>query len=70
MNTDDFDIDKTISLMVLTTERELEIDASTGYMACFRGTNLRRTIIVIGCYLAQNLDGNSVRQPSWVYQPK
>jgi SP family general alpha glucoside:H+ symporter-like MFS transporter len=33
-------------------------------LACFKGLNLRRTIIVIGCYAAQLLDGNSLRANS------
>ena len=49
--------------MALTTEHEREVNASTHYLACFRGTNLRRTIIVIGCYCMQVLGGSTL----WAY---
>ncbi|KAK9364827.1 general substrate transporter [Lipomyces kononenkoae] len=57
----DFDINKSIALMVLTTEHESEINSSTHYSACFKGTDLRRTIIVIGCYCMQVLSGSTLR---------
>ncbi|KAK9234165.1 general substrate transporter [Lipomyces kononenkoae] len=57
----DFDIDKSVALMVLTTEHESEINSSTQYSACFKGTDLRRTIIVIGCYCMQVLSGSTLR---------
>ena len=60
----DFNIDQTISLIAVTIEHERELEASTGYLACFKGLNLRRTIIVIGCYAAQLMDGNSLRANS------
>ena len=56
-----FDIDKNVALMALTTEHEREVNVSTHYLACFRGTDLRRTIIVIGCYCMQVLSGNTMR---------
>jgi SP family general alpha glucoside:H+ symporter-like MFS transporter len=56
-----FDIDKNVALMALTTELEREADAGTSYIACFRGTNLRRTIIVMGCYVIQVLSGSTFR---------
>lgn len=55
-----FDIDKNVALMALTTKHELEVNASTHYLACFRGTDLRRTIIAIGCYCMQVLSGNTL----------
>jgi SP family general alpha glucoside:H+ symporter-like MFS transporter len=59
-----FNIDETISLMALTIDHEREVEANTTYLACFKGLNLRRTIIVMGCYAAQLLDGNSLRANS------
>ncbi|KAL6836790.1 general substrate transporter [Trichoderma sp. SZMC 28015] len=56
-----FDIDKNIALMVVTTEHERSINAETTYLACFQGTNLRRTLIVIGIYCIQTLNGNPLR---------
>jgi len=57
----DFDVDKNVALMVLTTEHEREVNAHTQYSACFRGSDLRRTIIVIGCYCMQVLSGSTLR---------
>ena len=57
----DFDVDKNVTLMVLTTEHEREANARTSYAACFRGTDLRRTIIVMGCYCIQVLSGSTFR---------
>ncbi|KAM0255861.1 hypothetical protein ACHAQJ_005366 [Trichoderma viride] len=56
-----FDIDKNIALMVVTTEHERTVNAETTYRACFQGTNLQRTIIVIGIYCIQTLNGNPLR---------
>ena len=56
-----FDIEKNIALMVVTTEYERTVNAETSYRACFQGTNLRRTIIVIGIYCIQTLNGNPLR---------
>ncbi|KAH7363390.1 general substrate transporter [Plectosphaerella cucumerina] len=60
----DEDLDKSVSLMVVTTEHERTLNASTTYLACFRGVDLRRTLIVIGIYCAQTLSGNPLRSSS------
>jgi MFS transporter, SP family, general alpha glucoside:H+ symporter len=57
----EFDVDKAVALMELTTEHEREVNAGTQYAACFKGTDLRRTIIVIGCYCMQVLSGSTLR---------
>ncbi|KIM93247.1 hypothetical protein OIDMADRAFT_138157 [Oidiodendron maius Zn] len=57
----EFDVNKYVSLMALTTEHEREINDQTSYLACFKGTDLRRTIIVIGCYCMQVLSGSTLR---------
>ncbi|ETN44115.1 uncharacterized protein HMPREF1541_10665 [Cyphellophora europaea CBS 101466] len=57
----DFDIDKNVALMVLTTEHEREANSDTRFISCFKGTDLRRTIIVIGCYCMQVLSGSTLR---------
>lgn len=56
-----FDFDKNIALMVATTEHERAVNASTTYMACFQGANLRRTVIAVGVYCIQVLNGNPLR---------
>ncbi|KIW99541.1 uncharacterized protein Z518_11280 [Rhinocladiella mackenziei CBS 650.93] len=58
---DDFDVDKTVTLMALTTEHERELNSRTSFVACFQGTDLRRTIIVIGCYCMQVISGTTPR---------
>ncbi|KAL7962911.1 general substrate transporter [Trichoderma compactum] len=60
-NNVNFDIDKNVDLMVVTTEHERSINAETTYLACFQGTNLWRTLIVIGIYCIQTLNGNPLR---------
>jgi len=47
--------------MIATTEHERAVNAETSYRACFQGTNLRRTMIVIGIYCVQTLNGNPLR---------
>ncbi|KAF5535194.1 major facilitator superfamily transporter [Fusarium mexicanum] len=59
-----FDIDKHISLMVVTTNYERAISAETSYLACFKGTDLKRTLIAVGVYCIQTLSGNSLRSYS------
>lgn len=57
----DFDLDKSVALMAVTTEHEREVASGTHFLACFRGTDLRRTIIVIGCYCMQVFSGSTLR---------
>ncbi|KAI1052825.1 hypothetical protein LB506_010097 [Fusarium annulatum] len=59
-----FDIDKTVSFMVLTTNYERAMSAETSYLACFKGTDLKRTLIAIGVYCIQTLSGNPLRSYS------
>lgn len=47
--------------MVYTTAHEREVEAGTSYLACFKGVNLRRTIIVMGVYTMQCLTGAPLR---------
>ncbi|KJR87617.1 MFS transporter, SP family, general alpha glucoside:H+ symporter [Sporothrix schenckii 1099-18] len=56
-----FNIDKTVALMVLTTEHERIINSSTTWMACFKGPDLRRTILVIALYCSQIIGGSTLR---------
>ena len=57
----DIDIQKLVSLMVFTTDHERWIDTGTSYLACFKGANVRRTIIVMGVYVMQVLTGAPLR---------
>lgn len=54
-------IDRTIALIALTTQHEREINAEVSYISCFKGTELRRTIVVIGCYAMQIMSGSPLR---------
>lgn len=56
-----FDIDKNVTMMVATTEHERTVNEETSYRACFQSTNLKRTLIVIGIYCVQTLNGNPLR---------
>ncbi|KAK1087912.1 hypothetical protein LTR33_000826 [Friedmanniomyces endolithicus] len=57
----EFDVEKNVALMVLTTEHEREAKTGISYFACFKGTDLRRTMIVIGCYCVIVTTGSTVR---------
>lgn len=54
-------IDKTVALMVLTTEHERQINSSTSYLGCFKGTDLRRTGLVIFLFCIQIIGGTTLR---------
>ncbi|RMJ17590.1 hypothetical protein CDV36_002710 [Fusarium kuroshium] len=55
------DLDKHVALMVVTTEHERIVNAETSYLACFKGIDMQRTLIVIGIYCVQTLSGNPLR---------
>ncbi|KIW15794.1 hypothetical protein PV08_05844 [Exophiala spinifera] len=59
-----FDVDKNVALMVVTTEHERNMDGRTTYYACFSKGNLKRTLIGIGIYCVQTLSGNPIRGSS------
>lgn len=52
-----FDVDEQLAVMRATDELEKEQSTGGHYWDCFRGTDLRRTEISIGCWLAQTLCG-------------
>lgn len=58
------DMAKQISLMVYTTQHERQIKAESSYRACFKGIDLKRTMIVVGIYVTQTLCGNTLRSSS------
>ena len=47
--------------MILTTEHEMKINSSTTYLGCLKGTDLRRTIIVVFLYCMQIIGGTTLR---------
>lgn len=57
-NKDRTDLDAMLVLIEETDLFEREIEASTTYMDCFKGSNLRRTEICIMVYLIQVIGGN------------
>ncbi|RFU24344.1 hypothetical protein B7463_g11994, partial [Scytalidium lignicola] len=59
-----FDVDKTVALMTVTTEYERGIDESATYFTLFKRVNLRRTLIVQGIYCTQSLSGAGFRNYS------
>ncbi|KAF2016809.1 general substrate transporter [Aaosphaeria arxii CBS 175.79] len=63
LTTDDLDIEvkKIVALMAFTTEHERSVHDGTSYIACFKGANLRRTVIVMGVYIMQVLSGAPLR---------
>lgn len=60
----DFDVDKAITLMVVTTEQERDHGTGSRYLDCFKGIDLRRTTIVCGCWVIQILSGSGLRSYS------
>lgn len=63
-NVDETEIENRVLVLVATTRHEHETQTGTTYLACFKGNNLRRTIIAQGCYLAQGLCGAGFRNYS------
>jgi SP family general alpha glucoside:H+ symporter-like MFS transporter len=57
----DIDAKKIVSLMVFTTNHERDVESRTNYLACFKGVNLGRTIIVMGVYIMQVVTGAPLR---------
>lgn len=54
-------IDATLLLMRVTVEKGREAGTGKSYVDCFRGINLRRTIIACGCWGSQILSGTGLR---------
>jgi SP family general alpha glucoside:H+ symporter-like MFS transporter len=51
---------QSLALMIHTNEMEKEEAADASYRDCFRGTNLRRTIIVCAVWWIQSFNGQSL----------
>lgn len=54
-----FNVDDTLSMMITTNELEMAAESGTGYLDCFKGTDLRRTEIVCAIWSIQNLCGSA-----------
>ena len=54
-----FNVDETIDMVRHTIALESEIHSGARYIDCFKGTNLRRTLLVCGIWATQNLSGNT-----------
>jgi MFS transporter, SP family, general alpha glucoside:H+ symporter len=61
---DTIDISKQVAFMVFTTKHERKVNSQVTYWACFKGTDLKRTMVVIGIYSVQAFSGNSLRSSS------
>jgi len=51
------DIEQTLALMEETTLHEMEIEKSSSFVECFRGTNRLRTEIAVGVQIVQVITG-------------
>lgn len=58
-NSPSFNPDDTIAMMIHTNELEMDVSASTSYLECFKGVNLRRTEIACVVWAAQALCGSA-----------
>ncbi|ORY28791.1 maltose permease [Naematelia encephala] len=56
----DEDVKNTVAMMQHTNELELEVSAGTTYFDCFRGTDRRRTEIVMMVFAMQLLSGENL----------
>lgn len=57
----DFNPSKTIAMMLHTDELEKETTSGTGYLDCFKGTDLRRTEIACLVWMLQTLCGSGLQ---------
>ncbi|KAJ5289250.1 uncharacterized protein N7443_009503 [Penicillium atrosanguineum] len=53
------DVSLELSLIQTALEEQRELAATTTYLDCFRGSNLRRTLIAVVVQLMQQIQGNS-----------
>lgn len=54
------DAKKQVAMMHYTNEAEMELESGVSFWHCFKGTNLRRTMIVCVVWLIQNTCGSSI----------
>ncbi|KFA60743.1 hypothetical protein S40285_04720 [Stachybotrys chlorohalonatus IBT 40285] len=55
-----FNVDETIAMIEHTNEMEKEQKEGTSYADCFKGSDLRRTEIVVGIWIVQTLGGQNL----------
>ncbi|KAH7347170.1 general substrate transporter [Plectosphaerella cucumerina] len=55
-----FDVDNTLAMIEHTNEMERELKEGVTYRDCFKGTDLRRTEVVVGVWLVQTLGGQNL----------
>ena len=55
-----FDVDETLAMIEHTNELEKEMKEGIRFRDCFKGTDLRRTEIVVGIWLVQTLGGQNL----------
>ncbi|KAM0331331.1 hypothetical protein ACHAQA_003002 [Verticillium albo-atrum] len=55
-----FKVDETLAMIEYTNSKEAELNAGTSYRDCFKGTDLRRTEIVVIIWLVQTLGGQNI----------
>ena len=59
-NQPDFNPDATIAMIEHTNEMEKSLSEGTRFRDCFKGTDLRRTEVVVGIWLVQTLGGQNL----------
>ncbi|KAH0024335.1 sugar porter family MFS transporter, partial [Aureobasidium melanogenum] len=57
-------VNRDVNMIVYTTDLEREIQSKSSYLACFKGQDLQRTLVVIGIYCTQTMCGNPLRSSS------
>ncbi|KAM0272829.1 hypothetical protein ACHAQH_008588 [Verticillium albo-atrum] len=53
-------VDNTLAMIEYTNAREAELNEGTSYRDCFKGTDLRRTEIVVILWIVQTLGGQNI----------
>lgn len=59
-NQADFNPDETIAFIEHTNAMEAHVSEGVGFRDCFKGTDLRRTEVVVGIWLVQTLGGQNL----------
>lgn len=62
-----FNIDESVALMQHTNEVEKNLEVGTSYLACFRGTDLRRTEIACMVWMIQSICGCMTGYATYFY---
>ena len=63
------DAKKSLAMMIHTYQFELEAETGTSYLDCFKGTDLRRTEIMMMVFGSQNWSGLALgRNPTYFFE--